>query len=151
MKVGIVGAGMVGGAAAFALALSGGATEVVLIDRNEARARAEAEDVSHATPFARPVQVRAGGYAELKGAGLVILAAGVSQRPGESRLALLARNAEVFREVVAEVTRAAPDALLLVATNPVDIMTDAATRLSGLPAPRWSSARPSEAGREESG
>jgi L-lactate dehydrogenase len=136
MKVGIVGAGMVGSAAAFALALSGGASEVVLVDRNEARALAEAEDVSHAIPFARPVLVRAGGYADLKGAGLVILAAGVSQQPGESRLALLERNAEVFREVVGEVTRAAPDALLLVATNPVDIMTDVATRLSGLPPPR---------------
>lgn len=136
MKVGIVGAGMVGGAAAFALALSGGASEVVLVDRDEARARAEAEDVSHATPFAQVVQVRAGDYADLKGAGLVILAAGVSQRPGESRIALLARNAEVFREVVAEVMRAAPDAPLLVATNPVDIMTDVTTRLSGLPAGR---------------
>lgn len=136
MKVGIVGAGMVGSAAAFALTLAGGASEVVLIDRNEARARAEAEDVSHAAPFARPVLVRCGTYQDLKGAGLVILAAGVSQRPGESRLALLARNAEVFRQVVGEVTRAAPAALLLIATNPVDVMTDVATRLSGLPAHR---------------
>jgi len=136
MKVGIVGAGMVGSAAGFALALGGGASEVVLVDLDAARAAAEAEDISHAVPFARPVTVRAGGYADIAGAGVVILAAGVSQRPGESRLALLGRNAEVFRSVVGEVLRVAPEALLLVATNPVDIMTDVATRLSGLPPAR---------------
>lgn len=133
MKVGIVGAGMVGSAAGFALALTGGAGEIVLVDLNEARAAAEAEDISHATPFARPVTVRAGGYEDLRGAGVVILAAGVSQKPGETRLALLSRNAGVFRAILAEVTRAAPDAILLVATNPVDVMTDVTTRLTGLP------------------
>jgi L-lactate dehydrogenase len=136
LKVGIVGAGMVGGSAGFALALTGGATEVVLIDRNADRARAEAEDIAHAVPFGRAVTVRAGGYRDLAGAGVVILAAGVSQAPGESRLALLSRNAEVFREVVGRALAAAPDAILLVATNPVDIMTEVATRLSGLPPAR---------------
>ncbi len=132
MKVGIVGTGMVGASAGFALALSGGASEVVLVDMNAARAQAEAEDIAHAVPFGRTVTVRAGGYRELAGAGVVILAAGVNQQPGETRLALLARNAEVFRAVVSEVMAVAPDAILLVATNPVDIMTDIATRLSGL-------------------
>ena len=136
MKVGIVGAGMVGAAAGFALALTGGASEVVLVDRNAARARAEAEDIAHAVPFGRAVTVRAGDYADLAGAGVVILAAGVSQAPGESRLALLGRNAEVFREVVGRVLEVAPEAILLVATNPVDIMTEIATRLSGLPPAR---------------
>ena len=133
MKVGIVGTGMVGSSAGFALALTGGATEIVLIDMNADRAMAEAEDISHAVPFGRPVTVRAGRYADLAGAGVVIIAAGVSQKPGETRLALLSRNAEVFRSVVGEVMKAAPDAILLIATNPVDIMTDIATRLSGLP------------------
>ncbi len=133
MKAGIVGAGMVGSAAAFALTLAGGVDEIVLVDLDAARAAAEAEDISHATPFARPVIVRAGDYDDLAGAGVVILAAGVSQKPGETRLALLSRNAAVFRGVVGEVMRVAPGALLLVATNPVDIMTDVATRLSGLP------------------
>lgn len=133
MKAGIVGAGMVGSAAGFALALSGGAREIVLVDRDASRARAEAEDISHAVPFGRAVTVRAGGYDDLAGAGAVILACGVSQKPGESRLALLSRNAAVFAEVVGEVRRAAPDALLVVATNPVDVMTAVATRLSGLP------------------
>lgn len=136
MKVGIIGSGMVGSSAGFALALGGGASEIVLIDQNPARALAEAEDISHAVPFGRPVTVRAGDYPDLAEAGVVILAAGVSQKPGESRLQLLERNAEVFRTVIGAVTRAAPDAILLVATNPVDVMTHVATRLSGLPPAR---------------
>lgn len=136
MKVGIIGSGMVGSAAGFALVHGGGASEIVLLDRNPARAQAEAEDISHAVPFARPVAVRAGDYADLEGAGVVILAAGVSQKPGETRLQLLERNAEVFRSIVGQVTRVAPEAILLVATNPVDVMTHVATRLSG-----WSPAR----------
>lgn len=132
MKVGIIGTGMVGSAAGFALVLGGGASEVVLIDHNPARALAEAEDISHAVPFGRSVLVRAGDYADLAGAGVVILAAGVSQKPGETRLQLLERNAEVFRRIIGAVTRAAPEAILLVATNPVDVMTHVATWLSGL-------------------
>ena len=132
MKVGIVGAGMVGSAAANALVMRGAASEVVLIDQNPKRAQAEAEDILHAVPFAHITRVRAGGFFDLGGAGAVILAAGVSQRPGESRLELLGRNAEVFGTIVPEVLAAAPDAILLVATNPVDVMTEVATRLSGL-------------------
>ncbi|MGR3483093.1 L-lactate dehydrogenase [Salipiger marinus] len=136
MKAGIIGAGMVGSAAAYALALRGGASEVVLVDRNAALARAQAEDIAHAVPFAHPCQIHAGGYDALAGAAVVILAAGVAQKPGESRLSLLARNAQVFAEVIGSVRDAAPDALLLVATNPVDVMTDVARRVSGLPAAR---------------
>jgi L-lactate dehydrogenase len=127
---------MVGASAGFALALTGGASEVVLVDANPARATAEAEDIAHAVPFGRALTVRAGGYGDLAGAGVVILAAGVSQQPGETRLALLSRNAAVFRAVIGQVMAVAPDAILLIATNPVDIMTDIATRLSGLPAGR---------------
>lgn len=136
MKVGIVGAGMVGSAAANALALSGTATEVVLVDRDPARARAEAEDITHATPFSYSVRVRAGTYDALRAAQLVIIAAGVNQQPGESRLALLERNTAVFAQVIPQVLAAAPDTLLLIATNPVDVMTMVASRLSGLPARR---------------
>jgi L-lactate dehydrogenase len=132
MKVGIVGAGMVGSAAGYALALKGTVSRIVLVDRNAALARAQAEDIAHAVPFASSVTVMAGDYDDLKGAGVVILAAGVSQKPGETRLELLSRNAEVFRSIVGGILAAAPDAILLVATNPVDIMTDIATRLSGL-------------------
>jgi L-lactate dehydrogenase len=132
MKVGIVGAGMVGSAAGYALALMGTASRIVLVDLNEDLARAQAEDIAHAVPFASSVTVSSGGYEALAGEGVVILAAGVSQKPGETRLELLARNAAVFRTVVGNVRAAAPDAILLVATNPVDIMTDIATDLSGL-------------------
>jgi len=136
MKVGIVGAGMVGSAAAYAMALTGTANRIVLVDRSEALASAQAQDIAHAVPFASAVTVEAGDYTALAGAAVVILAAGVGQKPGESRLALLNRNAEVFRAVVGAVRAAAPEAILLIATNPVDIMTHVATRLSGLPPSR---------------
>ncbi|MEL6643991.1 MAG: L-lactate dehydrogenase [Pseudomonadota bacterium] len=136
MQVGIVGAGMVGSAAGYALALAGTADRIVLVDIDDKLARAQAEDIAHAVPFASSAQVDAGGYDALAGSGVVIIAAGVSQKPGETRLELLSRNAEVFRAVIGEVRRYAPDAILLIASNPVDIMTDIATRLSGLPPER---------------
>ena len=136
MKVGIVGSGMVGSAAGYALALAGGASEIVMVDHKPALAVAQAEDIAHAVPFGQPCRVSAGDYAALAGAGVVILAAGVPQKPGESRLSLLARNADVFADVVGQVRAAAPDALLVVASNPVDIMTEVTQRASGLPPER---------------
>ncbi len=139
MKIGIVGAGFVGSTAAYALVMSGVGRQIVLVDKNEARARAEADDLLHAVPFAHPLDVVAGGYDQLAGARVVILTAGVNQRPGESRLELLARNAAVFREVVPSVLERAPDAVLVVATNPVDVMTHLAARFAaerGVPAGR---------------
>src|SRR3954470_2797317 len=110
MKVGIVGAGFVGSTAAYALVMRGVGREIVLVDRNEARAAAEADDIRHAVPFAHPLQVRAGSYADLAGCRVVVLCAGVGQKPGESRLQLLKRNAAVFRDVVPSVLNDAPDA-----------------------------------------
>ncbi len=136
MKVGVVGTGMVGSAAANALVLSGAASEVVLVDKDEKRAMAEAEDILHATPFSHIVTVRAGSYDQLEGSDVVIIAAGVSQKPGETRLELLDRNTAVFADVIPQSLQAAPDAILLIATNPVDVMTMVATRLSGLSATR---------------
>ncbi|MBZ4021841.1 L-lactate dehydrogenase [Rhodobacter sp. TJ_12] len=136
MKVGIVGAGMVGSAAGFAIAMRGAASEVVFVDRNMALARAQQEDIHHAVPFAEGCRLGAGDYDCLAGAGIVILAAGVAQKPGESRLSLLARNADVFAEVIGKVRAHAPEALLVVASNPVDIMTEVAQRASGLPPER---------------
>ncbi|WP_342587953.1 L-lactate dehydrogenase [Rhizobium oryziradicis] len=136
LKIGIVGVGMVGSSAAYAMALQGIAQELVLVDYNKELAAAQAEDISHAVPFVSTTVVRAGDYADLAGAGVVIIAAGVSQKPGESRLDLLSRNAEVFRIVVSRILDVAPDVILLIASNPVDIMTDIATRISGLPPSR---------------
>ena len=130
MKAGIIGCGFVGGSAAYAMVFTGAATEIVLVDQNRALAEAQAEDLRHATPFAKPVRVYNGEVSRLEGSRLVVLACGVSQRPGESRLQLLERNATIFREVVSDVERVAPDAILLVAANPVDVMTHFVASLS---------------------
>lgn len=123
MKIGIVGSGMVGATAAFALVMSGVGREIVLVDLDVDRAQAEADDIYHAVPFAHPVAVVAGDYGALKNASVVIIGAGVGQKPGETRLQLLGRNAAVFKQVIPSILRVAPDAILVVATNPVDVMT----------------------------
>lgn len=136
MKVGIVGCGFVGSSAAYAMTLQGVASRIVLVDVNKELARAQAEDILHATPFAHPVQLYAGEYRDLQGIELVVLACGVAQQPGESRLSLLERNARVFQQVVPQVLEHAPQALLLIASNPVDVITEMVTRISGLPPQR---------------
>jgi L-lactate dehydrogenase len=136
MKVGIVGAGYVGSTAAYAMALAGSASEIVLTDLRPELARAQAEDILHATPFAKPVRISSGDYPQLVGADLVVLACGVGQRPGETRLQLLERNAGVFRQVVPRVLESSPEAILLVASNPVDVITQIVSRISGLPSGR---------------
>ena len=123
MKAGVVGCGFVGSTAAYTMALGGVASELVLVDLVPALAKAHAEDILHATPFAAPVRVVGGDYPQLEGAHVVILACGVGQKPGETRLQLLERNAKVFEQVVPQVLKAAPSAILLVASNPVDIIT----------------------------
>lgn len=133
MKVAIVGTGMVGAHAAYAIVLTRSASEIVLVDVNAAVAQAHAEDILHATPFAAPARVRAGSYADIAGAGIVLLCCGVGQKPGETRLQLLERNAAIFRSVVSQVLAHAPAAILVVASNPVDVMTEIVRRLAGLP------------------
>jgi L-lactate dehydrogenase len=139
MKVGIVGAGFVGAAAANALVLRGVATEVVLVDLDERRAAAEAADVAHVTTFAAPVRVSAGRPEDLAGSQVVVVTAGIAQTRDQSRLDLLARNAEIVATVVRETLAHAPEAVILVATNPVDVMTRVAERCAaeaGTPAER---------------
>jgi L-lactate dehydrogenase len=132
MKAGIVGCGFVGSTAAYTLVLRGLVNELVLIDMNARAAQAHAEDILHATPFARAVRVVAGDYSLLEDADVVILCCGVGQRPGETRLQLLERNAAVFSGVVGQVLRYTKEPILLVASNPVDIMTHVTVKLSGL-------------------
>ncbi len=131
MKIGIVGTGMVGSTAAYAMVLRGVGREIVMVDINKKRAQAEADDIFHAVPFAHSLEVRAGDYADLDGSRVVVLASGVSQKPGETRLQLLGRNAAILADVVPNVLHHAPDAILLVAANPVDIMTHLAARYAG--------------------
>jgi L-lactate dehydrogenase len=139
MKIGIVGSGLVGSTAAYAIVLRGIAREVVLVDLNQVRAQAEADDILHAVPFAHPVDVHAGDYPGLAGSRVVILTAGVSQKPGESRMQLLERNSAIFRQIVPNVLQHAPEAILLVTTNPVDVMTHLTAHIAseyGIPSSR---------------
>jgi L-lactate dehydrogenase len=139
MRIGIVGSGMVGATAAYALVMRGIGREVILVDKNAERAQAEADDIFHAVPFANPMRITAGDYPDLAGCQVVILTAGVNQKPGETRLELLSRNALVFQQIVPAVLDHAPDAILVVATNPVDIMTHLTARYAaerGVPSSR---------------
>ena len=136
MKIGIVGCGSVGSSGAFAIALEGKANDLILVDLNADLARAHAEDILHATPFSQPVRVAAGDYPMLKGADIVVLACGVGQKPGETRLQLLERNVQIFQNVVPRVLEYAPETILLIVSNPVDIMTQVVTKISNLPPKR---------------
>jgi L-lactate dehydrogenase len=136
MKIGIVGSGFVGATVGYALVMRGVGREIVLVDKDTARAAAEADDIRHAVPFAHPLGVRAGGYEDLAGCRVLVLSAGVGQKQGETRLHLLQRNAQVFRDIVPAALARAPDAVVVVASNPVDVMTHLAARFAaecGLP------------------
>ena len=133
-KVGIVGTGMVGSSFAYALMQRGLVGELVLIDANHARAEGEAMDLNHGISFVRPMKIFAGYYEDLRGADVVVVSAGVSQKPGESRLELLSRNIAVFKEIIPEIVRYNPDGIIVVVTNPVDILTYVTLKISGLPA-----------------
>ncbi len=139
MKIGVVGTGMVGATAAYALIMRGIGREIVVVDVNKQRAQAEADDLLHAVPFAFPLQVHAGEYSDLSGARVVLISAGVAQRPGETRLQLLKRNQDIFQQLIPQVLQHAPDAILLVASNPVDVMTHLTARIAaeyGVPSTR---------------
>ena len=128
--IGIVGSGFVGATAAYALTMRGIGREIVLIDLNHQRAMAEADDIYNAVPFAHPMTIRAGSYADLANCRVVVITAGVNQKPGETRLELLERNAAVFHSVVPAVLQQAPQTRLVVATNPVDVMTHLTAHLA---------------------
>jgi L-lactate dehydrogenase len=136
VRVAIVGAGFVGTTFAYALLQSGLASEIVLIDANHAKAEGEAMDLNHAVPFTQPGHVTAGDYADCAGSAVTVITAGSAQRPGETRLDLTARNTDIFRQIVPKVAENNPNGIILVATNPVDVLTYASIKLSGLPAHR---------------
>lgn len=123
MKVGIIGSGMVGATSAYAIMMRKAASEIVLIDANAKRAIAEAQDIAHAVPFVAAAEVYAGSYDDLAGAKVVVIAAGANQKPGETRLNLMERNAAIMRDIITRTIAVAPEVIFLVATNPVDIIT----------------------------
>jgi L-lactate dehydrogenase len=133
VKIVIIGAGNVGATTAYAILLSGLAASIVLIDVNHQKAAGEAMDLNQSVPFALQTRVWAGTYGDCRGAAIVIIAAGLNQRPGQSRMELLNTNAGIFRQIIPQVTLHAPDTILLVATNPVDVLTYVTWKISGFP------------------
>jgi len=131
--VGIIGTGQVGMAAASALFQQRIANELILVDLDRRRAEGEAMDLMHAQGYVGRRKVRAGDYADLAEAQIVIVTAGVGQRPGEDRLSLLNRNAAVFRQIAEQLDRHVPEAILLIASNPVDVLTFVMQELSTRP------------------
>src|SRR5512135_1811690 len=120
-RVGVVGTGMVGASFAYALVQSEMANELILIDADAARAEGEAMDLNHGLPFVRPMQISAGDYPDLADAEVIVICAGIGQRPGQSRLELLQTNAGIFHNIVPKITAVNQDAIIVVASNPVDI------------------------------
>lgn len=131
-KVGIVGTGMVGASFAYALMQRSIATEIVLVDVDRERAEGEAMDLNHGLPFVRPIKISAGNYADLAGAGVVVMTAGANQRPGQTRLDLLQRNADICKQIVPKIFEHNPDGILVIASNPVDILTHIAAEVAGV-------------------
>jgi L-lactate dehydrogenase len=131
-KVGLIGTGMVGASFAYSLMQSGAANEMVLIDADAARAEGEMMDLNHGMPFVRPMRIIAGDYSDLADADVIVICAGVGQRPGQTRLELLQTNAGIFHDIVPKVTAVNQQAIIIVATNPVDILTQIAAQIVGL-------------------
>jgi L-lactate dehydrogenase len=136
VRVAVVGAGNVGATFAHTLLLSGLASEIVLIDANQRKAEGEAMDLNHAVPLTQPARVWVGDYKDCAGAVVTVITAGAAQKPGESRLDLAARNVEIFRQIVTNIIQHNPEGIILVATNPVDVLSYATWKISGLPKQR---------------
>lgn len=135
-KCGVIGVGFVGATSAFTLATSGLFSEIVLIDMNKKKAEGEAADINHGVAFVQPCTVRAGDYADLAECGFIVIAAGANQKPGETRIELLGRNHKIMASIIDKIMEVNSDAVLLIVSNPVDVLTYMAQKLSGLPAGR---------------
>jgi len=135
-KVVVIGAGAVGSTFAYTLMQSGLAHDIVLVDADRARAEGEALDMNHGLFFAPPVEIRAGGYEECADASVVVVTAGARQKPGQTRLDLVSENVRICRQIVEAVGRHTEDAVILMVTNPVDVLTYFALKYSGLPRER---------------
>lgn len=132
-KVAIIGCGFVGSSSAFALMQSGIFSEMVLIDVDRNRAEGEALDISHGVPFASPMKIYAGDYSDLGDAAMVVVTAGAAQKPGETRLDLVNKNVAIFKSIIPQIRESGFSGVLLIVSNPVDVLTYAAVQMSGLP------------------
>lgn len=135
-KCAIIGCGAVGATIAFALTQKSLFSELVLIDANNAKAEGEAMDLSHGLPFAHPMKVYAGDYSDISDCSLIIITAGTAQRPSETRLDMVHKNVEIFKSIIPQITRYNKEAIILVVSNPVDILTYCTIKLSGFPTER---------------
>ena len=132
-KCAVIGCGFVGATTAFTLVENGVFSELVLLDVNKDKAQGEAMDINHGIPFARPVKVYAGDYDDIADCGLVIITAGANQKPGETRIDLVNKNVKIFKTIIPQITKRNKDCILLIVSNPVDILTYVTLRLSGFP------------------
>ena len=132
-KAVMIGCGFVGSAAVFSLMESGLFTEIVLIDVDHTKAEGEAMDISHGIPFGKPMKIYAGTYDDIVGAEIIIITAGANQKPGETRLDLVHKNVAIYKHIIPEIARRNFQGILLIVSNPVDILTYVAMKLSGLP------------------
>jgi L-lactate dehydrogenase len=136
VKIAIVGVGNVGATFSYALLGSGLAGQIVLIDANSKRAEGEAMDLNHAVPLTHSTSIRAGDYSDCAGAAITVITAGTGQKPGETRLDLVERNFAIYQGIIPQIIKAYPEGMLLIASNPLDVLSYAAMKLSGLPAHR---------------
>ena len=132
-KITIIGAGSVGAATAYSLLARNAASEVVLIDINKGKALGEAMDIKQATPFLDNCDIHAGNYSDAVGSQVVIITSGVGRKPGQTRLELVQTNVSIIKSIAAEVIKYAPNALYILVANPVDILTYAFLKYTGLP------------------
>lgn len=135
-KIAIIGAGNVGSTFAFSLMISGLAREIVLVDTNEKLAKGECMDLNHGISFAHPTKIYAAGFEGCEDADIVVITAGAKQKPGQSRIDLVQNNVEIFKVIIPSILKYAGNAILLVVTNPVDILTYVTLKISGLPVNR---------------
>lgn len=135
-KVGIVGCGFVGSATAFALMQSGLFSEMVFLDVDEEKAEGEALDIVHGMPFVGSIKIYVGEYQDLADASVIIVTAGANQKPGETRLDLVKKNVAIFKNIIPEIAKLDFGGVLLVVSNPVDILSYVAWKLSGFPKER---------------
>ena len=132
-KCAIIGCGFVGATTAFTLIEHGVFSELVLIDANNKKAEGEAMDLNHGIPFAKPVKVYAGNYDDLSDCSLIIISAGANQKPGETRIDLVKKNTAILKSIIPEITRRNKECILLILSNPVDILTYITLKISGFP------------------